>query len=119
MKLKDLKNLLNESRIFQNNFVKIDIVKKELALIFVDNFPKIEFDNDGLFIKIDDFTYSKYKLDEVFDKFSLSEGIMIDEIKNIKKYYIEFTTPIEPEETESTEEKPESSGEETREKIIL
>ena len=100
MKLKDL---LYEARIFQNNFIKLDIVEDEFKRIFGENTPKIEFDNDGMFIKLDTFTYNEYESADTVPHISLSDAGVVDEIKNIKKFYIEYTKPTETPETEPVE----------------
>jgi len=105
MKLKDI---LNETRIFQNNFIKLDIIKNEFKRIFGENTPEIKFDNNGMFIKLDNLSYTEFNASDI-DNFSLSDAGIIDEHKNIKKFYIEFIKPLEndkaPEtETEKTEE---------------
>jgi hypothetical protein len=111
MKLKDL---LNEVRIFQHNFIKTDVVGNELKMIFGDEAPAIEFDNDGLFIIMDIFQTRKYEesfegIDIEDRKFFLSDGGFMDDLKSTKKYYIEFTRPLDDEEDtpgEDSEEKP-------------
>ena len=97
-----LRELLFENRIFQNNFIKISMVEEELKRIFTDEKPQIKYDENGMFILMKN---SLYRNDRIFSKFSLSDGGIEDEKKNIKKYYIEFTkTP-----TKSTREIPEES----------
>lgn len=114
MKLKDL---LYETRIFQNNFIKVDMVEDELKKIFKeDEVPKIEFDEDGMFITLDNFTYRHYNSIGGFDSFSLTDGGIVDEINNIKKYYIEFTKQEDPSKNK-TEEKPPEETTETDEEI--
>jgi hypothetical protein len=88
MKLRDL---ILEARIFQNNFIKISLVEEELNMIFdEDETPKIKFDEDGMYIEMDNFLYRNYEIGGGLQKFSLSESDVVDEVKNIKKYYIEY-----------------------------
>lgn len=102
MKVRDL---IVETRIFQNNFIKIGIVEEEIKQIFgEEEAPKIEFDEDGMFIKMDNFMYRNYETNGGLNKFSLTDVGIIDELKNIKKYYIEFTKATEVDNKENTEE---------------
>lgn len=106
MKVKDL---IYEVRIFQHQFVKTDLIKNELFIIFGNDLPVIDFDDSGLFIIMDNFQIRDYEnsfagkpIEE--RKFFLSDGGVIDEIKNIKKYYVEFTRPIKDDNEQKTAE---------------
>lgn len=133
MKVRDL---LLEVRLFQNSFIKLDIVETELKKVFSqsDTIPKIAFDKDGMFITIDNFALREYEnyyaqsklntppTDNPSDTppdttvkspeittdrpFTLSYAGVIDEIKNVRKYYIEYIKipEIEDEEAPSEEE---------------
>lgn len=88
MKLEDL---ILEVRVFQNNFIKVDMVTDELKKIFKnEKVPQVKFDEDGMFILVDNFIYRNFLQEGVFNTFSLVDAGIVDEIKNIKKYYIEF-----------------------------
>lgn len=92
MKLRDL---LNEIKIHQNNFVKIDMVENQLKNIFQEDMPKIQFDEDGLYIKLDNFQYREIN-NNPMDTFTITDAGFEnekDEVKNIKKYYIEYSVP--------------------------
>jgi len=111
MKLKDL---LNEVTVHQNNFVKIDMVEKELEEIFGDEAPKIKFDEEGLYIRMDNFLMRDYESNPM-NSFTLTDSGFDndkDEVKNIRRYYVEYTkiekdeTPPEEDETSPTEETP-------------
>jgi len=111
MKLRDL---LNETRVFQNNFIKVDMVEDELKKIFKnEKTPKIKFDEDGMFITVDNFTYRHYFQENNFNTFSLIDAGLIDEIKNIKKYYVEFNKVKPEEEIEDGEESSNEEGVQT------
>lgn len=107
MKLKDL---INEVRIFQNNFIKIDTVKDKLKEFFgEENMPEIGFDDKGMFVKIKmELTTREEEIIDSLDFFTLTDGIVVDEMKNIKKFYIEYTKApeINPEPTDDSEEPP-------------
>lgn len=104
MKLRDL---LVEARIFQNNFIKVGMVEEELKSVFgEEEMPKVEFDADGMFIKMDNFKMRDYETAGGLKKFSLSDAGLVDEIKNIKKYYIEFTKVENKSTAVPTEETP-------------
>ncbi len=91
MKLKDL---LFEVRIFQNNFIKVDMIKDELKMIFNNNdIPEISFDTDGMYIAMDNFKLREFDNYGGFKKFSISDAGLINHVKNIRKYYIEFIKP--------------------------
>ncbi len=87
MKLKDL---LFEVRIFQNNFVKVEMVTNELSSLFSEKVPKVEFDDNGLYITIDNFQYRELEMNGGFKKFTLTDAGLVNEVKNIKKYYLEY-----------------------------
>lgn len=103
-----LRELINEVNIFQNNFVKIEMVQDELKKVFGDEAPKIKFDEDGLYITMDNFLFREYE-NNPLDSFTLTDAGMIDEVKNIKKYYVEYVkvekteTPTETESETPTE----------------
>jgi len=89
MKLKDLL----ETKIYPNNFIKIDMVKNELERIFNSEAPEINFDDDGLYIKLDNFNLRELE-NNPMNKFSITDAGFEnekDEVKGIKKYYIEYT----------------------------
>jgi len=104
MKLKDL---LSEVKVQENNFVKVDMVKDELKQIFGEDAPKTMFDEDGLYIKLDNFQLRD--LDNTpMSTFSITDTGFEndkDEAKAIKKYYIEYVK------TEKTEFPPEMEDE--------
>jgi hypothetical protein len=105
MKLKDL---LNETRIYQNNFIKIAMVEDTLKTLFGETPPEIEFDTDGMFIQLDTFMFRNYENGTTDDqtneqKFYLTDAGFVDELKGIKKYYIEFTKPDEKIPEDATE----------------
>lgn len=87
MKLKDL---LFETRIFQNNFVKVEMIQDELIVLFPENTPEVKFDDKGMYIAIDNFQYRELETKGGFKKFFLTDSGLVNEIKNITKYYIEF-----------------------------
>lgn len=93
MKLKDL---LFEVRIFQNNFVKIEMVENELSTLFSEKVPEVKFDDSGLYITIDNFQYRDMEMNGGFKKFSLTDAGLVNEVKNIKKYYIEYVAVAKP-----------------------
>ena len=69
MKLKDL---LFEVRIFQNNFIKVDMIKDELKMIFNNtDVPEISFDADGMYIAMDNFKLREFDNYGGFKKFSI------------------------------------------------
>lgn len=110
MKLKELL-LVTESRIFPNNFVRINIVEAEFKRIFGDGeAPKIKFDDSGMYVILDTFAKRMFDAAETDEKFTLSDAGLIDEIKNTNKFYIEF---IKAEDTEDQTETP--AGSETEE----
>lgn len=91
MKLKDL---LFEVRIFQNNFIKVDMIKDELKMIFNNtDVPEISFDVDGMYIAMDNFKLREFDNYGGFKKFSISDAGLINHVKNIRKYYVEFIKP--------------------------
>ena len=84
-----LKDFINEAKIFQNNSVKVDMVVKELKRVFIDNeIPKIYFDEDGLFIWLDNFQTDIIN-ENPLKQFSLIESIKDKETKKTK-FYIEY-----------------------------
>jgi len=89
MKLKDLL----ETKIYPNNFIKIDMVKNELERIFNSEAPEVKFDDDdGLYIKLDNFTLRELE-NNPMNKFSITDAGFEnekDEVNGIKKYYIEY-----------------------------
>lgn len=97
MKLKDL---ISEVKIYQNNFIKINMAEKFIKEIVgeygsIENMPRLEFDNDGLFILLDTMMYREFdnklaSIPENEKTFFLTGGTVVDDRKNIKKYYIEF-----------------------------
>jgi len=90
MKLKDL---LNEVVVHQNNFIKIDMVEKELGLIFGEDAPKPAFDENGMYVKMDNFLYREIE-NNPMNSFTLTDAGFEnekDEIKNTRKYYVEYT----------------------------
>lgn len=107
MFLKNLKQILNENRIFQNNFIKISMIEDELALIFPENTPIVKFDNSGAYILLDNFQIKEYD-QKPMSKFLLIPGELVDFQKQITKYYLEFFKAEEPADivTSTEEEKP-------------
>ena len=100
-----LRELLSETTIHQNNFVKIDMVGKELEEIFGEDAPKINFDEEGLYIKMDNFLMRYYEGNPM-NSFTLTDSVFDnekDEVKNIKRYYVEYTK-IEKVETTTEED---------------
>jgi len=109
MKLKDL---LNEVVVQPNNFIKINMVKKELGLIFGEDAPKPAFDEEGMYIKMDNFLYREIE-NNPMDNFTLTDAGFEnekDEMKNIRKYYIEYIK-VDKSENTNTEEGTEKSPE--------
>lgn len=94
MKISDL---INEVKIFQNNYVRVDMAKKALEKLFPENTPNIMFDEVGMYIVLDNFAFRDYENGSL-GAFSLSEDGIVDEIKNTKKYYLEFIKPVVSEE---------------------
>lgn len=87
MKLKDL--LITENGIFQNNYVRVNMVEDALQKLFPNDEIAIEFDENGLFIILDDFQFREYET-QGLTGFKLTLSGLFDEIKNTKKYYIEL-----------------------------
>lgn len=109
-----LRDLILEVRVFQNNFIKVDLVEEELKKIFAqaENIPKVNFDKDGMFITMDNFTlreYDNFYGDDELTKFTLTDAGVVDEKNNINKYYIEYT--VIPKEEEEEKEGDEGSEE--------
>lgn len=105
MKLRDL---IVEARIFQNNFIRVGMVEEEFNRIFSDSQvkPKIDFDTNGMFVVLNNFQFADFENMKSNDQFVLVDNGVDNEIKNTRKFYIEF---IKAEETPGTEE----SGSET------
>jgi len=127
MKISDL---LLEVRLYQNNYIKIGIVEDELKKIFStsDNVPKINFDDDGMFIILDNFEQNAYEAyknanankpseetaapEENKDAntstaiFELTDVGIFNQLNNTKKYYIEYIKIIDKEEPEESTETP-------------
>jgi len=96
MTLKDVNNSLlveNMSNIFQNNLIKVQMVKDQLKQIFDDdNTPDIDFDENGLYIKITNF--QARNLENISLKSFVLQPMGFDsdddKILNIKKFYIQY-----------------------------
>lgn len=86
MKLIDL---LNEVNVFQNNFVRVDMAVEAIEKLFPEETPKIQYDKNGMFIVLDSFQFRDYE-DNGLGVFSLTDSGIRDEIKNTKKFYIEY-----------------------------
>ena len=89
MKLRDL---ITEARIFQNNFIRVGMVEEEFKRIFADKQvnPKIDFDTNGMFVILNNFAFADFENMKSNDQFTLVDGGVDDEIKNTRKFYIEF-----------------------------
>ena len=98
MKLNDL---INEVKIFKNNFVKVSMVEAALKKLFPEETPKILFDDNGMYVILDTFQIRDFE-NNGLGSFSLSDAGIVDEIKNTKKFYVEFVKPISVD-TEPTE----------------
>lgn len=92
MKLNDL---INEVKVFKNNFVKVDMAEQAIEKLFPEESIKIDYDDDGMFIVLDTFQFRDYE-NTGMGAFSLSDGGIVDEINNTKKYYIEYVKPMNP-----------------------
>ena len=101
-------DLINEVKVHQNNFIKIDMVDKELGLVFGEDAPKTSFDDEGMYVKMNNFLYREIE-NNPMDSFTLTDAGFEnekDEISNTRKYYIEYTK-IDKVETIDTEDKAE------------
>ena len=112
MKVSDL---ILEVRVFQNNFVRIGIIEKELEKLFdtsdeppeisgqPSNIPTVDFDKDGsgMYIIMNNATLRKFENLDGLNKFTLTDTGIVDEDNNTK-YYIEYIEP--PEEEEKVED---------------
>lgn len=103
MKLKDL---LFEARIFGNNFIKINMIENELSRIFVEDKPKIQFDENGLYIMLDIVQFKMIEQNPFMDKFALSEPEIKSDGENVKKFYIDVISINDEEPKEPTSEEP-------------
>lgn len=92
-----INDLISEAHIFKNNFVRIDMATEAIKQLFPENTPKIQFDEDGMYIILDTFQFRDYS-DTGMGAFTLTEAGIADEIKNTKKYYLEYVKPVKPEE---------------------
>lgn len=86
MKLKDL---INEVKIYQNNFIKIGMVENDLKTLFPENTPQVKFDTEGLYVVLDTFQFRDYE-NKRLTSFILTDAGLFDEMKNTKKYYVEY-----------------------------
>jgi len=86
MKLSDL---LNEVNVFKNNFVRADMAVEAVEKLFPEETPKIQYDEKGMFIILNNFQFRDYE-NTGMGSFSLTDGGIQDEIKNTKKYYVEY-----------------------------
>ena len=100
MKLRDL---IAEARIFQNNFIRVGMVEEEFSRIFSDSqvTPKIDFDTNGMFVVLNNFQFADFENMKSNDQFVLVDNGVDNEIKNTRKFYIEF---IKAEETTGADE---------------
>ena len=90
MKLKDL---LFEVRIFQNNFIKVDMIKDELKMIFNNtDVPEISFDADGMYIAMDNFKLREFDNYGGFKKFSILSNNN-NESNNNNLYHFKCSQP--------------------------
>ena len=101
MKLKDI---LFETKVFQNNFIKIQIIQDELKNIFMNRTPEIKFDSNGMYIALNQFELRTFESEKKSDKFTLEDAGYIDDIKGIKKYYVSFIDEIQNAEDEPKQE---------------
>lgn len=96
--------LLKEVKLFKNNFVRISMAETAIAKLYPTETPKINFDDLGMYIILDTFQIRDYE-NIGMNGFTLSEAGIVNEIKNLKKFYIEYIKPIEKQTTPHTEEK--------------
>jgi len=108
MKLKDLfkkENKLNEVNVFQNNYIKVQMIEDNLKKIFVDNVPPIKYDDTGMYIKLDNMLYREIENNpmETFQLTAAGFENEADQAKGLKKYYVEYIK-IEKNDNPSTTE---------------
>jgi len=108
MKLTDL---LNEVRIYRNNFVKVMMVQTAIDKLYPANEtserPTIKNDSEGIYITLDNIQMLKF-VKNGMDSFLLVDDKYTDDYKNIKKYYIEYNKTIEAPKETPTEDKKEA-----------
>ena len=107
MKISDL---INEVKIFKNNFVRVGMAEEAVKKLFPEETPKIEYNETGMYIVLDNFKFRDYE-NIGMGAFSLTDAGIVDEIKNTKMYYVEYTKPIKPVDSTDTDAEPKEEAE--------
>jgi hypothetical protein len=101
-----ISELINEVKLFKNNFVRVSMAEAAIKKLFPEETPKIQYDDQGMYIVLDTFQARDYE-NTGMGVFSLSDAGIADEIKNTRKYYVEFVKQVEtsaPTETDDNNE---------------